>query len=136
VIKVEVTRDAGGTVSEVQTVTSGQAIELIGARLTGMDVDSPVVVAVDGHSAAGKSTLALRLADKLDAAMVPGDDFYRVMDTAERIRLEPWEGADQVRSMVKPAASRDVTISEGFGSAAFRRQPDGGRRGGLYGRGE
>lgn len=38
------------------------------------------MVAVDGHSAAGKSTFAAALAACTAAALVPGDDFYRVMD--------------------------------------------------------
>ena len=95
VIEVRVPRGARGTLLGVGTVTSDDAIAQIRSRVTGIDVHSPVIVAVDGHSAAGKSTFARRLADKLDAATVPGDDFYRVMDPAERTRLEPWEGADR-----------------------------------------
>lgn len=36
----------------------------------------PMVVAIDGRSGAGKSTLASKLAEHLDATVVPGDDFY------------------------------------------------------------
>ncbi len=93
--KVKVPRGARGSLSGVGTLTSDHAIAQIRSRLTGIDARSPVMIAVDGHSAAGKSTFARRLADTLGAAMVPGDDFYRVMDPAERVRLEPWEGADR-----------------------------------------
>lgn len=53
------------------------------------------VIGVDGHSAAGKSTLAAALAAELDpAVLVHGDDFYRVMDESERADLGPAQGAD------------------------------------------
>ena len=48
-------------------------------------VPRPALVALDGHSAAGKSTLAGILARRLSAAVVPMDDFYR--DEAEDVRL-------------------------------------------------
>jgi para-aminobenzoate synthetase len=38
--------------------------------------DRPLLVALDGGSGAGKSTLALMIAAELEAALVPGDDFY------------------------------------------------------------
>jgi uridine kinase len=50
------------------------------------------IVAVDGHSAAGKSTFAAALAARTDAALVPGDDFYRVMDEEARAQLSAREG--------------------------------------------
>lgn len=50
---------------------------------------SPVLVAIDGMSAAGKSTLAGNLAERRDASVVHGDDFYRVMDDAKRFVLPP-----------------------------------------------
>lgn len=57
-------------------------------------VDPPVqVIAVYGHSAAGKSTFARELAQRFGAACVPGDDFYRVMDPGVRSELSPEEGA-------------------------------------------
>ncbi|WP_168207486.1 uridine kinase family protein [Microlunatus elymi] len=57
--------------------------------------DDVVIIAVDGHSAAGKSTFARAVAAELDAALVHGDDFYRVMDEDERAALTPEQGADQ-----------------------------------------
>ena len=36
----------------------------------------PLLIAVDGKSGVGKSTFAKRLAERFDAVLVPGDDFY------------------------------------------------------------
>lgn len=54
-----------------------------------------LVVALDGHSAAGKSTLATAMARRLDAAIVHVDDFYRDMAEADRLVLSPAEGVDR-----------------------------------------
>jgi len=53
------------------------------------------VVAIDGHSAAGNSTFAARLTERMPGAVVHGDDFYRVMDEDKRASLSPPEGAAQ-----------------------------------------
>lgn len=53
-----------------------------------------VCVAIDGHSAAGKSTLAYRLVDAFGAALVGGDDFYSVMDEEARASLSPRGGVE------------------------------------------
>ncbi len=47
---------------------------LIVARTAGLT--RPFVLALDGRSGAGKSALAQALAEKFDAAVVEGDDFY------------------------------------------------------------
>lgn len=47
---------------------------MIAERAGGMS--KPFVVALDGRSGVGKSTLARTLADGLDAAVIEGDDFY------------------------------------------------------------
>lgn len=52
------------------------------------------VVAVDGHSAAGKSTFASTLADRIGAVIVRGDDFYRVLDHDRRAALAAAQGVD------------------------------------------
>jgi len=52
----------------------------------------PVLVAIDGHSAAGESTLAQTLQKRLEAQLVAGDDFYRVMDETERFSLDAEAG--------------------------------------------
>jgi uridine kinase len=73
------------------------------------------VVGVDGHSGAGKSTFAEALARRVGAALVRGDDFYRVMDDGERAGLSPAEGVeryydwqrlrDQVLTVVRAGAT-------------------------------
>jgi uridine kinase len=37
---------------------------------------SPFIVAIDGRSGVGKSTMARALAKRLDACVIAGDDFY------------------------------------------------------------
>ncbi len=56
---------------------------------------SVVAVAADGHSAAGKSSVAGYLAEVFDVALVPGDDFYSVMDNETRAALSPVQGVDR-----------------------------------------
>ena len=47
------------------------------------------LIAIDGHSAAGKSTLARSIANTLPTvSIVHTDDFYRVMDESERAQLD------------------------------------------------
>ncbi len=55
----------------------------------------PLMVAIDGMSAAGKSTLATVVVAQLpDAELIRGDDFYRVMDDNERLGMSPEQGYD------------------------------------------
>ena len=69
-----------------------RVLDLIEKR-AGSRRGEPCLVAVDGRSAAGKSTFATALAARLPtAAMVRGDDFYRVMDDDVRFSLRPAEG--------------------------------------------
>lgn len=72
-------------------VNFDRAIAEIGRRVAEAG-DLITLIGVDGHSAAGKSTFAANLAGRLDAPLVRGDDFYRVMDSSERARLTPEEG--------------------------------------------
>lgn len=47
------------------------------------------LVAIDGRSGSGKSTFAEEIADQVKhTQIVHGDDFYRVMDEAERLKLD------------------------------------------------
>ena len=58
--------------------------------------DFPLLIAIDGHSAAGKSTFARQLAQALpDTQIIHTDDFYRPMDETERFALDA-EGGYQV----------------------------------------
>jgi uridine kinase len=52
----------------------------------------PFFIAIDGHSAAGKSTLARHVAGSLsDAVVVYTDDFYRPMNEEKRFKLNAQE---------------------------------------------
>lgn len=57
---------------------SGAAVDRAAARI--LDAararPGPFVVAIDGRSGVGKSTLAAALADRLSATVIEGDDFY------------------------------------------------------------
>lgn len=53
-----------------------------------------VVIAIDGHSAAGKSTLADRLSAAFDVALIRGDDFYSVMKEEARAGLSPRQSVE------------------------------------------
>jgi uridine kinase len=52
------------------------AVETLVEAIRRLDRDWPTLVAIDGHSAAGKSTLAAAVARPLDAAVIDGDEFY------------------------------------------------------------
>lgn len=69
-----------------------QIIALVNKRKS----DKPLFIAIDGHSAAGKSTLAKHLASSFDnAVLVFTDDFYRVLDEQERFMLNAQEGYER-----------------------------------------
>lgn len=64
-------------------------IESIVALMDNHATAPPNLIAIDGHSAAGKTTLAEALAVRFsDATIVHMDDFYRVMDEEERAALD------------------------------------------------
>jgi uridine kinase len=66
-----------------------QLISLANERKEGR----PFLIAIDGHSAAGKSTLANYVAKLLaTTAIVHTDDFYRPMNEEKRFELNPQEG--------------------------------------------
>ena len=46
----------------------------------------PVVVALDGGSGAGKSTIAARLATRAETAIIPLDDFYQTTVPERELR--------------------------------------------------
>jgi uridine kinase len=73
------------------SVHSDRAFAEIERRVAGVG-DRITLICVDGHSAAGKSTFASRLAERLAASLVRGDHFYGVTSPAERARLTPEEG--------------------------------------------
>lgn len=75
-------------------VAVNEAIERV-VTLLPVSVGHVPVVAIDGHSATGKSTFASLLASRLSAAVVRGDDFYRVINETHRAMLSPAQGASQ-----------------------------------------
>jgi len=52
----------------------------------------PLLIALDGPSAAGTSTLALAVGLRLSASVVAGDDFYRDMPEEQRWTLTATQG--------------------------------------------
>ncbi len=54
----------------------------------------PLLVAIDGHNAAGKSTLAAEVASKIEAVVIDGDDFYAGGTAAQWDEMSPAEKAD------------------------------------------
>lgn len=70
-------RKEGPAGSLAQTTTDGQAATVL-ATVAPMLIGrpTPLLLGLDGPSGSGKSTLAQALAEALDAAVVPTDDFY------------------------------------------------------------
>lgn len=60
--------------------------------LRALDGTDPLLVAIDGPSAAGKSTLAAALAERMGATVVAVDDFYRPMEATRRLSLDAQTG--------------------------------------------
>ncbi|WP_156953110.1 uridine kinase [Deinococcus frigens] len=67
------------------------SLEELVSRLVALPM-RPAVVAIEGHGSSGKSALAQQLSAQLDAVIVTGDDFYRVMPEEERAALTPEQG--------------------------------------------
>jgi GMP synthase (glutamine-hydrolysing) len=96
--------------------------------------DRPVVIAVDGRSSSGKTTLARRLAAAIDDAVVVSTDdiawYHAVLDWADLLRtgvLDPvrrgeavhyrppkWDERGRVGAIIVPAGTR-VLVVEGVG---------------------
>jgi len=70
------------------------AAELVRERIHDLD-QRPLVVAIDGPSAAGTTTLGDVLDSELIAALIPSDDFYRDLDDQQRWNLSPADGVEQ-----------------------------------------
>lgn len=74
---------------DVETA-AGRVVDLVSGRS-----GRPLLVAIDGASAAGTTTLATAVGQRLDASVVTGDDFYRDMPEQRRQTLTPAEGVEQ-----------------------------------------
>ena len=59
-------------------------------------ITSPIVIAVDGRSGTGKSTLSAWIAGQVDATLIDQDDFYAGGAIETWQRLTPQEKADRV----------------------------------------
>ncbi len=57
---------------------------------------SPIIVAVDGRSSTGKSTLSAWIAERVGATVVDQDDFYAGGDINDLRRMSPHDKADRV----------------------------------------
>lgn len=72
-----------------------ESIQKIVSCLEARQKESSLFIAIDGHSAAGKSTLAHNLAEVLSQAeLVFTDDFYRPMEEAKRFALNAQEAVE------------------------------------------
>jgi len=69
------------------------AAEIVRERIYDLD-QRPLVVAIDGPSAAGTTTLGAVLESELLAGLIPSDDFYRDLDEQRRWDLTPAEGVE------------------------------------------
>ena len=86
-------------------------------------VAQPMLIAIDGHSAAGKSALADRLAQLLPAVVIiHADDFYRPMDEADRAQLAPAGGYEWYYDWQR--LEREVLIPLRAGQASHYRRYD------------
>lgn len=73
----------------------------------------PYVVAVDGPSAAGTSTLADLLGARLGAAVLRGDDFYRDLPDDEREALDAAAGVERYFDWQRMRAEALVPLRRG-----------------------
>lgn len=97
-----------------------KALDAIEERvLSALTERSVVVVALDGFSAAGKSTLASLLSGHLDSAVVHGDDFYRDMPEPERLELSPAGGIENYFDWRRMRSEALEPLSKGR-SATYR----------------
>lgn len=69
-------------------------VDALVAAIRDIDRDRPLLVALDGRSAAGKSTLAAAVAPLVEAGVIDGDDFYSGGTAAEWDAMSPAEKVD------------------------------------------
>jgi uridine kinase len=75
---------------------SDSPVAAVIALLARLPVTRVTLVAIDGHSAAGKSSLARAIAEvRGDTTLVHMDDFYRPLDSKYRAKLDAAGGCSQ-----------------------------------------
>jgi len=96
---------------------SNEQLEKVLALLNRHQIKPVVVAAIDGHSAAGKSTLARTIQQHLArVTIIHTDDFYRPLGAEERASLDASGGYDQyydwerLEAQVLQPLSRDQSI--------------------------
>jgi uridine kinase len=103
------------------------AAEIVRERIYDLDKDR-VVVAIDGPSAAGTTTLGGVLAATLISALILCDDFYRDIDERQRWDLDPADGVEQYFDWQRLRAEALLPLLAG-GAAHYRPfswEPGGG----------
>ncbi|MGO6733349.1 ATP-binding cassette domain-containing protein [Rhizobium ruizarguesonis] len=94
---------------------------LIATRMEGITL--PFIVAIDGRSGAGKSTLAKALAEKFDAAVIEGDEFYaggtRLRDDSPEARANACIDWTRQRPVLEALRSGREAIWRAFDWEAF-----------------
>jgi uridine kinase len=88
----------------------------------------PVLVALDGRSGVGKSTLARRVAHGIDATVIEGDDFYAGGTAEQWDAMSPAERADRC---IDWRRQRPVLAALGTGQTATWQPYDWANDGGL-----
>jgi uridine kinase len=93
---------ASETVGQTSTLLVELTVNMQPSRTTDLVVElvaafpaRPLVIALDGPSAAGTSTLGVELGARLSASVVAGDDFYRDMPEAQRWALTAAQGVEE-----------------------------------------
>ena len=88
-----------------------------------------IVLALDGRIGAGKSTIAAAIAERTDACVITGDDFYACRVTnAEWATRSPAERARDVIDWryyftnVRPPSSFDLVVEMSSGNVRRRRR--------------
>jgi uridine kinase len=74
---------------------------------------SPLIIALDGRSGTGKSTLSKNIAEKLGAAVIVGDDFYIGGTLTEWAKRNPKEKAELVIDWKRIRNEALIPLKEG-----------------------
>ncbi|MBX3013901.1 MAG: (d)CMP kinase [Caldilineaceae bacterium] len=93
---------------------SNEQLEEVLALLHQRQVKPVVMVAIDGHSAAGKSTLASTIQQHLaSVTIIHTDDFYRPLNEEERVSLDARGGYEKYYDWERLEAQVLQPLSQG-----------------------